>query len=129
MNARDYQRMAMRTNDQKSTDRLARFVNEYMAGSIDGYDFGGIINGVLGLTGEAGEFSDMIKKWMFHEKPLDIEHAQKELGDVMWYIALICESFDWSLEEIMGLNIDKLMKRYPDGFDTTLANNRKEGDV
>lgn len=39
----------------------------------------------------------------------------------MWYIAMTCESFGWSLDEIMQMNIDKLKKRYPDGFDTERA--------
>ena len=61
----------------------------------------------------------------------DEEHAKKELGDVMWYIAMICESFDWSLEEIMSMNIDKLIARYPisEGFTVERANHRKEGDI
>ena len=71
----------------------------------------------------------MIKKWIFHEKELDEDHAKKELGDVMWYVAMICESFGWSLDEIMQMNIDKLKKRYPEGFDTERANNRKSDDV
>lgn len=131
MTGANYQKLAMRTNDRKATDRVARKVNEYMAGAIDGYDIGGVFNGVLGLTGEAGEFADVVKKWVFHEKEFDELHAKKELGDVLWYVALICESFNWSLDEIMSLNIDKLMSRYPAdmGFTPELANNRKEGDV
>lgn len=69
------------------------------------------------------------KKWIFHEKDFDEVHAKKELGDVMWYVALICDSFGWNLDEILGMNIDKLKARYPKGFDTVLANNRKEGDI
>ena len=107
MTGSKYQKLAMRTNDRKATDRVARKVNEYMAGSIDGYDTGGIFNGVLGLTGEAGEFADKIKKWVFHEKELDELHAKKELGDICWYIAMMCESFGWKLEDIMQMNIDK----------------------
>lgn len=96
---------------------------------VEDVDIGGVINGLFGLSGEAGELTDMIKKWIFHNKPLDITHAQKELGDVMWYAAMICESFGWSLDEIMQMNIDKLKKRYPEGFDTERANNRKPEDV
>ena len=71
----------------------------------------------------------MVKKWIFHEKPLDEEHLKKECSDIMWYIAMICESMEWELNEIMRINIEKLKARYPQGFDTSLANNRKEGDV
>ena len=57
------------------------------------------------------------------------DFAQKELGDIMWYVACMAKSFGWSLEEIMQLNIDKLKERYPDGFDTEKANNRRKDDV
>lgn len=90
---------------------------------------GGIINGLFGLSGEVGELTDMVKKWIFHESNFDEEHAKKELGDVMWYVAMICESFNWSLDEIMQMNIEKLEKRYPDGFDVIKANNRSPEDV
>ena len=59
----------------------------------------------------------MIKKWIFHEKDFDEEHAKKEIGDVMWYIAMMCHAFRWDLDEIMKMNIDKLKARYPEGFD------------
>ena len=83
----------------------------------------------LGLSGEVGELNDMIKKWIFHKSDMDITHAKKELGDIMWYVACMAKSFGWSLEEIMQLNIDKLKERYPDGFDTEKANNRRKDDV
>ena len=85
--------------------------------------------GCLGLAGEAGETLDMIKKWIFHEKDLDREHLKKELGDVMWYRAMICYSFGFDLDEILQMNIDKLKARYPEGFDTKRANHRAEGDI
>ena len=126
MNGNEYQNLAMRTNDGKATLRLENVVdcNDLMV-----CDVGGILNACLGLSGEVGEFSDMIKKWIFHEKELDIKHAKKELGDIMWYIAMMCHSLNWDLDEIMQMNIDKLQARYPYGFDTDRANNRKNGDV
>jgi hypothetical protein len=63
------------------------------------------------LSGEVGEFNDMIKKWVFHEKELDMEHAKKEMGDVM------------------QTNIDKLKARYPEGFSADRSLHRAEGDV
>lgn len=123
MTPNEYQKLAMRTNDGMATTRLAKSL------SFNGADIGGVINGCLGLSGETGEFCDMIKKAVFHEKEFGEEHAKKELGDCLWYVAMICESFRWDLEEIMEMNIDKLKARYPDGFDTNLANKRKDGDV
>lgn len=63
------------------------------------------------------------------EKDLDREHLKKELGDVMWYMAMICYSFGFDLDEILQMNIDKLKARYPEGFDTERANHRAEGDI
>ena len=126
MNGRDYQKFAMRTNDRKSTTRLAGAA-EY--GEATMVDIGGVFNACLGLSGEVGELNDMIKKWVFHEKSLDTMHAKKELGDVLWYVAMMCESFGWDLDEIMQMNIDKLKARYPEGFDIAKANNRASGDV
>lgn len=126
MNGRDYQKLAMRTNDGKNTARLAG-VAAY--GEETTVDMGGIFDACLGLSGEVGELNDMIKKWVFHEKPIDIMHAKKELGDVLWYVAMMCESFGWDLDEIMQMNIDKLKARYPEGFDIAKANNRASGDV
>jgi len=119
----EYQELAMRTNDHKATQRLVGKV------VIDNVDLGDIFNACIGLSGEVGEFNDMVKKWVFHEKELDIDHAKKELGDIAWYLAMACESFGWSLDEILQMNVDKLKARYPEGFDTERANNRAEDDV
>lgn len=127
MNGIEYQALAMRTNDGNATHRLFRKMDaHYYDLSID---VGGILNGCLGLSGEVGEFNDMVKKWIFHEKPLDEEHAQKEIGDVLWYVAMICQSFGWDMDKIMQQNIDKLKARYPEGFDVDKSAHRKEGDV
>lgn len=123
MTGNEYQNLAMRTNDHKATQRLVG------KAVIDGVDLGGIFNACLGLSGEVGEFNDMVKKWVFHENELDIDHAKKELGDIAWYLAMACESFGWNLDEIMQMNVDKLKTRYPEGFDTSRANNRADGDI
>lgn len=122
MSGNEYTKLAMRTNDGKSTVRMLELTYE-------GEETGEVLNACLGLSGEVGEFNDMIKKWIFHEKDLDLEHLKKECGDIMWYIAMMCHAFRWDLDEIMQLNIDKLMARYPEGFDTVKANNRESEDV
>lgn len=138
MTASEYVKASMRTNDGKGTDRLINALTKSIINSCEVVnsdskdnvkDLGGIINACLGLSGEVGEFNDMIKKWIFHEKPLEEEHAKKELGDVMWYVAMMCHSFGWDMDEILQMNVDKLKARYPGGFDVNKANNRKEGDV
>ena len=124
MNPNEYQKLAMRTNDGKQTERLIKASTENPT-----LDVGGILNACNGIAGEAGELIDLVKKWIFHEKPLDEEHAKTELGDLLWYTALMCHSFGWNMEDVMELNIEKLKKRYPDGFTIEAANNRKAGDI
>jgi NTP pyrophosphatase (non-canonical NTP hydrolase) len=126
MNANEYQRLAMRTNDHKASGRLYSKLDNH---DWNAEDIGGIFNACLGLSGEVGEFNDMIKKWVFHEKELDVEHAKKEMGDILWYVAMMCESFGWDMGEIMQMNVDKLIARYPEGFDIERANHRAVGDV
>lgn len=138
MQGNEYQKLAMRTNDKKAHHRLCTELtgklpisplteNNAKCSNIN--DIAGLLNGVLGLTGEAGEVSDLVKKGIFHEKGIDLEHLKKECGDVMWYIAMICEACGFNLDDVMQTNIDKLIARYPDGFDSYRANHRQAGDV
>ena len=129
MNGIEYQNLAMRTNDGKATTRLLDKTLSDITKNISQKDTGTILNACLGLSGEVGEFNDMIKKWIFHEKELDEEHLKKECGDIMWYIAMMCHAFGWDLDDIMGMNIEKLKSRYPEGFDIKRANNREANDV
>ena len=124
-----YQDYAMRTNDGKATNRLEAAIKLNSIALTNQIDVGGVLNGCLGLSGEVGEFNDMIKKHIFHEKELDMEHLKKECGDILWYVAMICHSMNWNMDEIMQMNIDKLKARYPEGFNVTQANNRAKGDV
>lgn len=114
----------MRTNDEMSTARL-----ELSIDMNSKYDMGGIVMATMGLSGEVGELNDMIKKWIFHKLDMDITHAKKELGDILWYVACMAESFGWNLDEIMRMNIDKLKARYPEGFDIDRANHKEKYDV
>ena len=77
-----------------------------------------LINGVMGLCGESGEAIDIVKKWLAQGHDLDKEHLAKELGDIAWYLAETAYALDIPLESILQGNIDKLRKRFPEGFDT-----------
>lgn len=70
----------------------------------------------MGLAGEAGETLDTIKKYFYHQRPLDRDHLLKELGDTLWYLAMLAKKFDFTLQEVAVANIAKLAKRYPAGF-------------
>lgn len=106
MTANDYQRAALRTAGDKREDYL--------------------LNGVMGLTGEAGECSDIVKKHLFQGHDLDKAHLAEELGDVAWYLAVTAEAIGYSLSDIFAANVEKLKKRYPDGFDKDRSINRDE---
>lgn len=85
-----------------------------------------LINGVMGLCGESGEVIDIVKKHLAQGHDLDREKIIKELGDVAWYMAEIATVLDVELEEVLTLNIEKLKKRYPEGFSTEKSLNREE---
>ena len=80
----------------------------------------------LGLAGETGEVVDHVKKLLFQGHPLDPQHLKKELGDVFWYFTLALEACGFSLADIMACNVEKLRRRYPDGFDPERSINRSE---
>lgn len=88
-----------------------------------------LLNSVMGLCGESGEAIDIVKKWLAHGHELDKEHLKKELGDIAWYLAEAATALDISLEEILQANIDKLKKRYPEGFDTERSISRQNTDL
>lgn len=107
LTANDYQRMAMRTAGEYDTD----------------YDQ--LRNAAYGLNGEAGEVIDLLKKHEFQGHDLPDEKLIDECGDVLWYCALLADALGFSLEQVMNRNIDKLRKRYPDGFDKARSINRE----
>ena len=107
MQANDYQKEALRTAGKKSKNDL-------------------ILNGVLGLNGEAGEVADILKKYLFQGHELDTEEMIDELGDVCWYIAILAKGLNVELDEVLKHNVEKLRKRYPEGFDSKKSINRDE---
>ncbi|MEI6739781.1 MAG: nucleoside triphosphate pyrophosphohydrolase family protein [Gemmatimonadaceae bacterium] len=85
-----------------------------------------LANAALGLTGESGEVAEVIKKHLFHATPLDRDALVKELGDCLWYIGAFATVLDLSLSDIAERNIEKLRKRYPEGFDPERSKNRQD---
>ena len=69
----------------------------------------------LGVAGEAGEVAEIIKKGFRPGKTVDVEHLKEEIGDVLWYLAVLADTYDLDLEEIALDNLEKLALRYPDG--------------
>jgi len=75
-----------------------------------------LLHATLGISGEAGELLDAVKKSFIYNKELDFVNAKEELGDILWYVALACRTLGVSFDEIMQMNIDKLTKRYPEKY-------------
>lgn len=83
-----------------------------------------ILHGAIGISTEAGELLDAIKKHIYYGKKLDLINVKEEIGDIFWYTALICSRLNVSFEEIMRTNIEKLKARYPNKFTEDKAINR-----
>lgn len=106
MKINEYQKLAMTTLNPKLDDKEI------------------LINGVMGLCGESGEAIDIVKKHLAQGHELDKEHLANELGDIAWYLAETATAIGYDLEDILQMNIDKLKKRYPNGFTTNDSINR-----
>ena len=99
----------------------------------DDADIPRLLTAALGLSAEAGEFTEVVKKIILQGKPYNEEnvfHMKRELGDICWYIAQACMALETTFDEIIEMNVDKLKARYPGGeFNVHKSENRKEGDV
>ena len=107
MNFNEYQKLALRTASKQSDENT-------------------IMNGVLGLNGEAGEVADLVKKHLFQGHELDKDKFAYEIGDILWYCAVLAEGINYTLSMIADMNVDKLKKRYPNGFEAERSLNRKD---
>lgn len=85
-----------------------------------------LVIAALGLGGESGEVLDHIKKYYGHDHPLDMAYLKKELGDILWYIAYMADALGIKLEDVAFTNIEKLKKRYPNGFNSEDSLTRKD---
>lgn len=109
-------------------DRLREihFANDKLNGSL-------LLTAMIGMTSEAGEAQEIVKKILFQGKPFTEEtriHLKKELGDVIWYWINACNALDLDPNEVVQQNVEKLQARYPGGnFDAHYSENRKEGDI
>lgn len=121
---------AVTSNESKDFSEFADRLNDL---KIQGFPTQRLLTAAVGMSAEAGEFTEVIKKIIFQGKPVNEEnlfHLKRELGDIMWYVAQACMGLDTTLDEIMEMNVDKLKARYPGGeFDVHYSENRKEGDL
>ena len=108
MLANDFQLQCFRTWNRSQNERDAMF------------------NAALGLTGEAGEVADLLKKILCHGHDMNRTKLAKEIGDVCYYAAILAHYAGFELSDVLQMNVDKLKARYPDGFSSEASKNRKE---
>lgn len=91
-----------------------------------------LLTAAVGINAEGGEFMEIVKKMLFQGKPWNEdnkEHLIIELGDIMWYVAQACIALEVSLDDVVARNVQKLLKRYPEGtFDVYFSENRASDD-
>lgn len=83
----------------------------------------------MGLSGEANEFLEIVKKYLEQGVPLNREHLASELGDLLWYLVVCLRLIGYSIFDIMKINVAKRLKRYPKGFSTERSINRAKDDI
>ena len=98
-----------------------------------GADVSRLMTAAFGMSAEAGEFTEVVKKIFLQGKPYNEEnvfHMKRELGDLCWYLAQACMALDISFEEVLEMNYEKLSARYPEGtFSVYKSENRMDGDM
>lgn len=83
-----------------------------------------ILHGAMGCCTEAGELLDAVKKHIFYGREIDVINVKEEIGDLFWYLGILCHTYGWTFDEIWDINIAKLKQRYPEMFTEDKANNR-----
>ena len=120
------------TTSNPSKDHTS-FINSLMELREQEFPTERMLTAAVGMSAEAGEFTEIVKKIVFQGKPVNQEnlfHLKRELGDIMWYVSQACLGLDISLEEVIQMNFEKLSARYPEGaFSIERSENRKSGDI
>lgn len=106
----EYQRLASRTINPELSDAEKE------------------LHALHGLSGEVGEIHSLYQK-VYQGHKMDDDHLMKEIGDLLWFIAELCTAKGFNMGNIANMNIDKLIKRFPDGFSVERSLNRKVGDI
>jgi len=113
-------------NPAEPADCFEQYQNDVLRTMAMGYDRDkALMVFALGLNGEAGEVADIIKKIVGHKHPMDQAGLVDELGDVLWYIAALANQLSIPLATIVQNNVEKLQRRYPQGFSTERSLNRE----
>lgn len=84
------------------------------------------LHAAVGISGEAGELLDAVKKAWAYQKSLDVANVHEELGDILFYVQAMCNQFGWTFESVIKANVVKLIKRYPTGYSDQAAQDRAD---
>lgn len=85
------------------------------------------LTSALSLAGEVGEFCNLLKNKIRHGQVVPVEVLSRELGDVLWYVADLCTALNVDLGQVALENLDKLRRRYPNGFSTKVGPSEHKG--
>jgi len=123
---------AITSDESNNTGSFIRSIQDLQMDNLD-INVALLMTAAMGMSGEAGEFSEIVKKLVFHRKPLTGEirsHMVKELGDQIWYWTNACRALDVDPNRVISDNIEKLQSRYPGGkFSAERSENRAVGDI
>jgi len=128
----DYGKFVISTTSDESLHTLALISRLHSLQEQHRIEFSQLLTASIGMQAESGEFSEVIKKIIFQGKPFTEDerfHLMRELGDVLWYWVQGCTALGYTPQQVMEENINKLEKRYPDGFDILRSEVREEGDI
>ena len=132
VNFEEYSKFVDAVTSDESRDFIS-FSDRIVALDEKGANIERLLTGAVGINSEGGEIMEIVKKLIFQGKPWNDEtvyHLKRELGDVMWYVMQCLLALDTSVDEIVGMNVEKLKSRYPGGeFDPFYSENRQEGDL
>jgi NTP pyrophosphatase (non-canonical NTP hydrolase) len=121
------------TTTSKPSKQYISFLSRLQELEEQGFHTERLLTAAVGMSAEAGEFTEVVKKIIFQGKPVNEEnlfHLKRELGDVMWYVSQACLGLGVTLEEVIQMNFEKLSARYPEGaFSIERSENRVKGDL
>jgi NTP pyrophosphatase (non-canonical NTP hydrolase) len=133
IDTKKYIEFVRQTTSPASSDFAALLARMTELEASNDADVPRLLTAALGMTAEAGEFTEVVKKIVMQGKPYNEEnvfHMKRELGDICWYLAQACMALDTNFEEVLQMNYEKLSARYPEGtFDVFRSENRVEGDL
>ena len=125
--------MAVTSRESRETQVFIDKLKEIQYDKDNKINMSLMLTAIIGMTSEAGEAQEIMKKVLFQGKPFTEDtrqHLKKELGDVIWYWINACNALQLDPNEVVAENVKKLEARYPGGaFDAYYSENRKEGDI